>query len=515
MIGVASMAVDTRRMRRILLTVHKFFPNHRAGTEVLTLKVAQELQRRGYDILVVTANPPDLDARHPVGEESADYVYEGVPVHVVGEPLRLKGYTFQHEYLHPGIGAHFDRILEKYGPDLVHVFHAQNLSASIIDAARRRGIPVIASTTDFWFVCPIVQLKRPDGAICRGPSKLALNCLSCYTPRLFPPISEFTEALQKRYSVLVKLMAALPVPLPELAMKTLYATYKAGKLSSAIEATISRPDVLRDAANKLAAIMVPTRLMRDIFVENGVRAELIHHIPFGLDTQPLVPFQQKTASEILRVGFIGTIYEHKGVDLLIEAFQTLPPDAQATLTIYGDLNQFPDYGARMRALAERPCPHSKNISFGGTFPNSKLGEVLSTIDLLVVPSRWYENTPLVIQSALAAKTPLIVTNLGGMSELVKHEVNGLLFQLNDSSSLREQLLRVLNEPALLQRFRDNIAPERTTSEMVDDIVEVYGRVLPARKSDRHGCLVPAQVRGTIAAAKPDPSRDMIHNPMGE
>jgi hypothetical protein len=50
-------------MRRVLLTAHKFFPEHRAGTEVLTLKIAQELQKRGYEVKVVAANPPDLDAR--------------------------------------------------------------------------------------------------------------------------------------------------------------------------------------------------------------------------------------------------------------------------------------------------------------------------------------------------------------------------------------------------------------------------------------------------------------------
>src|ERR1700733_8086205 len=110
-------------MKRVLLTVHKFFPEHKAGTEVLTLKVAQNLVSRGYEVLVVTANPPDLDARHPGVAETKDYVHEGINVHCIEEALRLKGYNFAHEFYHEAIGKHFGEILQQFRPDLVHIFH--------------------------------------------------------------------------------------------------------------------------------------------------------------------------------------------------------------------------------------------------------------------------------------------------------------------------------------------------------------------------------------------------------
>jgi glycosyltransferase involved in cell wall biosynthesis len=454
-------------MKRILLTVHKFFPEHRAGTEVLTLKVARELMARGYEVLVVTANPPDRDARHAVGNETEDYVFQDVPVHVIGEPLRLSGYTFHHEYFHPGIKTHFAAVMDRFKPDILHIFHAQNLSAAIIDEACERGIPVVCSTTDFWFVCPIVQLKRPDGSVCRGPGEGARNCLTCYTPNLYPPQSQFEEAVARKYPGWSPLFNAAP-----LVRRLLFETYKARKRPAAIDATVKRPAALRQAANKTRAIMVPTRLMSDIFVENGIRADLIEHVPFGIDTAPLIPYQQKVPSDLLRIGFIGTLFEHKGTDLLIEAFHALPENAQAELKIYGDPNQFPEYGAMLQKLAAQGRQRER-IEFCGTFPNEQLGEVLANLDVLVVPSRWYENTPLVIQSSLATKTPLIVTDLGGMSEIVKHGKNGLLFTLNDAESLRRQLQSLLDDPELPKRLSDNIAPERTTSEMVDDIVRVY------------------------------------------
>lgn len=125
-------------------------------------------------------------------------------------------------------------------------------------------------------------------------------------------------------------------------------------------------------------------------------------------------------------------------------------------------------------------PDSLKIEFCGTFPNAKLGEVLQNLDALVVPSRWYENTPLVIQSAFASKTPVVATNLGGMAELVKHDVNGLLFEVNNYTALKVQLQRLADDRELLQRLTASIAPERTIVEMVDDIEQVYDTVL---KSD--------------------------------
>lgn len=474
-------------MKRVLITVHKFFPDHRAGTEVLALKVGQELQRRGLEVLVVTADPPDTDARHVSGPDTSDLEYGGLRVKVFREPLRLRGYQFDWEYRHPPIGEQFAKILEEFRPDILHIFHAQNLSASIIDEARLRGIPVVCSTTDFWFVCPIVQLKLPDGSVCRGPSKGAANCLKCYTPRLFPPAAEFEEAITAKYPLAAGLLNALPGTLRNTAVASLFEIYKGRKRPAAENATKQRPAVLRDAANRVQAIMVPTKLMRDIFVENGIKPELIRHVPFGIDTEPLVAYQQKLPSKTLRIGFIGTLFEHKGVDLLIRAFQALPADADAVLRIYGDVNQFPEYGAHLQKLADHSNEAGK-IVFCGTFPNDRLGAVLQDLDVLVVPSRWYENTPLVMQSALATRTPLIATNLGGMAELVQHGRNGLLFELNSVESLKEQLLRLLSDRPFLRQMQQSIPPERTVAEMVDEIQCIYQSAQEATARDRISAL---------------------------
>ncbi|MBA3994682.1 MAG: hypothetical protein C0469_14285 [Cyanobacteria bacterium DS2.3.42] len=462
-------------MKKVLLTVHKFFPEHRAGTEVLTLNIAKELQARGYEVLVVTANPPDLDARRKdgAGQETSAFEYEGVPVHVIEEPLRLKNYRFSYEYDHPHIASHFRKLFENFKPDLVQIVHAQNHSAAVIDVARELNIPVVFYSTDFWFVCPIVQLKRPDGSICRGPGPGALKCLDCYTPKLFPPLSEFKEALGVKYPLTSQKSSALH----SAAIKGLYSAYIASKLPEATGATLKRPAKLRNTANSMQAILVPTGLMRDVFVENGIDAKLIHHVPFGIHLEALTKHIEKSPSEIVRIGFIGTLFEHKGVDLLIKAFLALPADAKCDLSIYGSTDQFPEYGKKLLDMAADGSQNAKKITFKGTFPQAQFGEILANLDVLVIPSRWYENTPLVMQSALATKTPLIATDLGGMAEIIEHGKTGLLFKLNSAESLKEQLLRIVTDPSLLTSFRAAIKPERSVQDMVDDIEKIYAPYL--------------------------------------
>ncbi|MBX9695820.1 MAG: glycosyltransferase [Cyanobacteria bacterium] len=451
-------------MARILLAVHKFFPDHRAGTEVLTLKIAHELQRRDHEVLVVTANPPDADARLRPGDEFKKYEYEGIQVHSIEEPLRLKSYKYSHEYFNPLIGEHFGTILDQFKPDVVHIMHAQNLSGSIIEQSKQRGLRVILSPTDFWYICPIVQLKRPDGTICRGPGPGAKNCLTCYTGELIPPRDQFKKALSQRLA---------PVGDLPLAGDLLYPLYTLYKFGPAAASTCNRPAVLRQVVNQADAITVPTKLMKGLLSENGIDERLLHHVPFGIDTSELESFDWKTPSDQLRIGFIGTIYEHKGVDILIKAFQRLKEPERACLKIYGDMNQFPQYSKKLRESVDSDAKTKPLISFLGTFPNQVLGERLTEIDTLVVPSRWYENTPLVMQSALTTRTPLIATDLGGMSELIEDGENGFVFALNDYAELAGKLDKLIDNRNLLDQFRGKIGKQKTIKEMVDELVSLY------------------------------------------
>src|SRR5215210_7090991 len=101
----------------------------------------------------------------------------------------------------------------------------------------------------------------------------------------------------------------------------------------------------------------------------------------------------------------------------MRAFRDLPPELEATLDMYGNLTRFEPFVEELRGMAG----DDGRINFAGPFPRERVGQVLSGLDVLVVPSRWYENQPGVIFEAFAAGMPVVATDVGGMSEFVKHE----------------------------------------------------------------------------------------------
>jgi glycosyltransferase involved in cell wall biosynthesis len=113
------------------------------------------------------------------------------------------------------------------------------------------------------------------------------------------------------------------------------------------------------------------------------------------------------------------------------------------------------------------------IQFMGPFDRTQVADVFSQLDVVVVPSVWFENAPVVIAEAFAAGKPVICTDLSGMTELVQHEVNGLVFGVGDVDGLAMHLRRCIAEPDLLDRLRQGIAPVRTIDEEADALVALY------------------------------------------
>ena len=174
----------------------------------------------------------------------------------------------------------------------------------------------------------------------------------------------------------------------------------------------------------------------------------------------------------MRVGFVGTLAEHKGAHLLVRAVRTLPMDMPVALKIYGALDQFTDYGLMLRELAGA----DDRIEFCGTFPNNKVGEVMAGLDVLAVPSIWYENTPLVVYSAQAAGTPVVASDVGGLREAIRDGENGLLFRMGDTQALAAALARLVEDRTLLKKLARGAVKPRSVAEYVDQLEEVYGEI---------------------------------------
>jgi len=195
------------------------------------------------------------------------------------------------------------------------------------------------------------------------------------------------------------------------------------------------------------------------------------YLPFGIDTAHLAaPPAAAAAPKKLRIGYLGQLVPHKGVHLLLDAFKMLARQPGACeLILHGKISEATAYERQLLKMGEA----DPDITFAGPYPNTEVGRVLNELDVIVVPSIWYENRPTVIIEAMATRTPAVVARLGGMAELVKHNHNGLLFDSGNVTSLAAQLQRLLNEPTLLAQLRQNIPPIPKAEDELNTIVSLY------------------------------------------
>lgn len=443
---------------RILYAAHQFFPEHYAGVEIVTLGLAKGFRARGHETFVLAPRRSIPGSGIEPGEVQ-DYEFEGVPVRRVGRPKEGVARPYRLDYENEVMAERAREYMERVRPDVVHAEHFQGLSASVIPVFKEFGVPLVYTATDFWTVCPVVDLRRHDGVMCEGPE--LRHCIRCIGSR-------YPGTRMKRV-----IDAA-----PDAALRAagrLSETAALAKRSHALRqvwALRERPGHIRQQMEHVDHIIVYTHLMRDLLLKNGIGEGKIEVSPYGIDTSRITAPQRGDGGP-LRVGFIGTMAPHKGSDTLVEAFKMLPEGTEATLSIHGNLERFKPFVERLRGLAG----DDPRIEFAGPFQREDVGRILAALDVLVVPSRWYENQPGVILEAFAAGMPVVATDLGGMSEFVKHEHNGLLFRLEDAADLSRQLQRLASEPGLMRRLRSNIGPVKTVERDVEELEKLYGRLI--------------------------------------
>jgi len=141
------------------------------------------------------------------------------------------------------------------------------------------------------------------------------------------------------------------------------------------------------------------------------------------------------------------------------------------LTIYGSEKAFPEYAASLRERARHP-----HICFAGAIDYRAAGAALRQIDCLVVPSLWFENSPLVIQEAYAMKVPVVASRLGALAEKVVDGKTGRLFAPGDVDALAQILHDIITNPQQLIAMRTHIPPVITIEAHARHLLDVYNRL---------------------------------------
>jgi glycosyltransferase involved in cell wall biosynthesis len=385
---------------RILQVNHGYPPLYNAGSEVYCQNLAQALARRGHAVTVFAreedAYRPDYALRRESDGE--------IPVWLGNMPRT------QHRYQHDALDHTFAGVVRGAAPEVVHFHHLNHLSLGLPAVAVAAGARVVFTVHDFWLVCPRGQLVQwslgdPEPwALCAGQEDR--RCAgSCYTrchsgtaARGEADLSYWTEWVADRMD---SVAALLPL----------------------VDAFVCPS---RTAASALAT-RFPQVSSRIVLSDYGF---------------PLRDQVKRRQTRSLTFGYIGTHAAPKGVGRLLRAFSEV--DGDVTLRIWGR-----ERGQETAALRRLADPR---VSFEGEYRNEDVPRVLAQIDVLVVPSIWLENSPLVIHEAQQARVCVVTAAAGGMAEYVQHDVNGLLFGHRDDADLARQLRRFVGEPDLARRL---------------------------------------------------------------
>lgn len=420
---------------RLLYVIHQFFPDCHSGTEQICLAVAREAQQRGHEVTVLSLHWDHDRTNPPV--RLFDQPIENLRVIRLNHWRGLNPNDVLRDYENLHLEGWFQRVLDDVRPDVVHTFHLRQLGSNLIHAAKRSGHRVVVTLTDFWFLCPRFTLLRPDGQVCDGPPDGGRGCVTCTYPEL--------EGVSPSNGV------------PELRDNP----------AERAAALLRRPRTQMDNLAAADTVCAPSQFLADMFRNNGLQHDDLRMVPYGLPASRIQKQQVARPRTPLRLGFCGVLSPWKGLHVLVEAVRRCQEPVQLAVHGRTDESMFQEYIDEVMASAA----NDPRITFHGAYSADETSRVFADMDVLVVPSTWYENTPNVVLEAFAAGVPAIVSDLGGLTEIVEPDRNGATFRPGDPDSLRTAIERIAADASWFDSL--DVQPLATIGDSFDAYEAAY------------------------------------------
>lgn len=397
-----------------ILLVNKFlFP--KGGDAVSTLETGRLLEARGHEVVFWGMKHP-ANPPYPYEQYFVDYVDYDAPAGLKKKIKVALDILYSRE-----AAVKFGQLLDQVKPDIAHLNNfAHQISPSILPQLKQRGIPAVMTLRDYKIVCPAYSL------FVRGRP-----CQRCENGRYFQCF--LNKCVKDSYAK--SFLNSLEM----------YLHHRLWRLYGLVDVYIS-----------------PSRFLKDKAHEMGFNKEIIH-LPNFVASDKFIPSYEPGHN----LCYLGRLSREKGLDTLIEAMKGL--DLQ--LKIIGT-------GPRLKSLeAKIARDNIRNIDFLGHLTGDGLKREISNCLAVVVPSEWYENFSRVILEAFASGKPIIGSRIGGIPEMVRDRITGLLFEPGQAAALAEKInLLAANRPLARQmgiRARKLVEAEFNPSGHYDKLMKIY------------------------------------------
>lgn len=221
----------------------------------------------------------------------------------------------------------------------------------------------------------------------------------------------------------------------------------------------------------------PSRFLAERYVAWGLAGERMTVIENGLDIAAAAEARQLKSSgdRRSRFAFFGQMTPYKGADVLLDAIGRIPESVwgeDARLMIYGgNLERQPE--AYQKKVADCIEKAGNRARFYGSYQNAEMPRLMGSADWVIMPSVWWENSPIVIQEAFFHGRPIISSNIGGMAEKITDGRDGMHFRVGSAEDLADKMIDALTEPDLWERLRQGIRHPITHIECAEAHLRLY------------------------------------------
>jgi glycosyltransferase involved in cell wall biosynthesis len=229
-----------------------------------------------------------------------------------------------------------------------------------------------------------------------------------------------------------------------------------------------------EAANHFVS---PSEFLRQRYIAWGIPAEHISVIENGQPKFDRLQADGNRRASRNRFGFFGQINEFKGVDILLQAMHMMKPEVRRTIQVEIHGANLELQEQRYQELIEKlrvPLIGEGSLRWVGAYEPHELQRRMNRVDWVVIPSIWWENSPMVIQEAFCCRRPVIASGIGGMAEKVRHDVDGLHFEARSALDLADTLTTAATSKGLWERLTGNITQPPT----YDDSARRYLELAP-------------------------------------
>lgn len=403
-----------------ILQIHKYL-YRKAGAEAYMLGLADLLSKHGHEVGLW-----GTDEKIKI-QDSKFKIFDDLLVEALNfdkrEGWKKDFKKFKHMVWSKEAAEKFEKVLKRFKPDVIHVHNIyHHISPSILPVARKYNIPVVMSVHDYKLINPNYVLYD-HGEICERDNLGAI----------------LHRCIKNSY---------------------------AATIADVLEMTVHR---MLGVYESVAKFIVPTTFVKRKLVERGVDVWKIETVPLMVEQKNIKTKEHKNMDSYIL--YAGRLMEEKGIYLLLEVAKKLP---EINFKIAGT-------GPELRNVELRIKDEElSNIELLGFVEKDKLEQIIAQARLVVVPSLWYEPSPLAVLEAMSAGKVVVATQIGGIANLIDDRETGFTLETSNVVQWVDQIQKIWHDDALLKKVgkaaSDHVRSVHNPEDHYEKIMEIYRAV---------------------------------------